>query len=258
MITDLSRLDECLYGNESGFFHCDCMELMKLIPDKSIGLLLTDPPYGINAESYGGGAGMKDHAQSSTVRKVEKERKGRLNQGSGTLKNRVLNTNNCAWDFEPPTPDVFKELFRVGTNQVIWGGNYFSYLIQDGIKYGLPPTRCIAVWEKMQPWDNFSQVEIAWTSFDYTAKLFKYRSTNEKNKIHPTQKPLELIKWCISEFAQPGDLIFDAFSGSGTTCVAAYQTGHRYIGCELDDYYYEKAAERITAAEPQTNIFTFL
>lgn len=258
MITELNRLEEILFGNESGFFHADCMDVLKLIPDNAVHLLLTDPPYGINAESFGNGAGLKDHAQGSTVRKVEKAHKGRLNKGSGKLKNRVLNTQNCGWDFEPPKPECFRELFRVSMNQVIWGGNYFSYLIQDSERYGLPPTRGIAAWDKKQPWENFSQFELAWTSFDTPAALFSYKSTNEKGKQHPTQKPLALMKWCIERYARPDDIIIDPFAGSGTTCVAAYQTGHKYIGIEKDDFYYEKALERITSAESQMNLFQFI
>ncbi len=121
MITDLNRIDEILNGSESGFFNCDCMELMKMLPDKSIQLLHADPPYGINADSYRNGEGMKDHAKNSTSRRVEKERSGRL-RGCGQLKGRILNSLNCSWDFEPPNPDYFMEAFRVSQNQIIWGG----------------------------------------------------------------------------------------------------------------------------------------
>ncbi len=110
----------------------------------------------------------------------------------------------------------------------------------------------------MQPWENFSQFELAWTSFDCPAWLIRERNTNEKNKIHPTQKSLTVIQAVVQRFAKPGDIILDTHAGSGTTLVAAYRTGHRYIGCEIDGYYYEKAMERIQNEESQMNIFRYM
>ena len=131
----------------SEVFNCDCMDYMRTIPDKYFDLAIVDPPYGINAPKMEMGGGYSNGAYSS---------RKRLNGGSGKLKNRILNKSDCTWDETPPDDEYFTELFRISKNQIIWGGNYFK----------LPPTRCVVVWDKMQPWENFSQVEIAWTSFD--------------------------------------------------------------------------------------------
>lgn len=166
------------------------MIVMARYPDKYFDLAIVDPPYGINApnmqmgshpnrsknDGFGSGPGI------STAVKL----KGRLNSGGGKLKDRKLNTSSIAWDNQIPSDKYFKELKRVSKNQVIWGGNYFP----------LPPTRCILAWDKMQPWENFSQFELAWTSYDKPAGLFRQSNTGGNNletKIHPTQKPVRLI-----------------------------------------------------------------
>jgi site-specific DNA-methyltransferase (adenine-specific) len=136
------------------------------------------------------------------------------------------------WDVAP-SQEYFNELFRISKNQIIWGGNYFD----------LPPTRCIIVWDKVQPWENFSQVEIAWTSFDYPAKLFKY-DNRTGGKIHPTQKPIELYAWLLDNYANKGDKVFDPFLGSGSSRIAAYKKGFDFYACELDKEYYEAQEER--------------
>ena len=96
------------------------------------------------------------------------------------------------WD-KAPSHEFFEELKRVSKHQIIWGGNYFD----------LPPTRCFVCWDKVQPWENFSQVEYAWTSFDYPSKIFKY-DNRTGGKIHPTQKPTELYRYLLSIFAPVG------------------------------------------------------
>ena len=172
-------------------YNCDCLSYMRTVPDKFFDLAVVDPPYGINAPNMQMGG--HDGYQSTAT----KLRKGRLNQGAGKLKNRALNTLSCDWDFEPPGPEYFDELFRVSKNQIIWGGNYFP----------LPPTRGIICWDKLQPWENFSQVELAWTSFDCPAKLVRISSrggANEEEKIHPTQKPIELYSWIFEKFSRGG------------------------------------------------------
>lgn len=125
------------------------------------------------------------------------------------------------------------------------GGNYFD----------LPPTRGVIVWDKMQPWENFSQIEYAWTSFDKPAALFQYRSTNERNRIHPTQKPVALYKWILNRYAKPGDTILDTHVGSASSLIACRETGHKYVGFEIDEYYYGLAKKRLDAVESQMNIY---
>lgn len=194
---------------------------MRTLPDNCFQLAIADPPYGINAPKMNMG---QSGGYLSTATRC---RKGRLNSGGGKLKNRVLNQSDCSWDCEPPKQEFFEHLFRTCKNVIIWGGNYFA----------LPPTRCVVVWDKEQPWGNFSQVEIAWTSFDMPAKLFRKGSRGgsvfdmrQNIKIHPTQKPVELYAYCLRQFAKAGDCIFDPMMGSQSSRIAAYKLGFDYVG----------------------------
>ncbi len=142
-----------------------------------------------------------------------------------------------SWD-KVPSQEVFDEIFRVSKNQIIFGGNYFK----------LPPTRGIICWDKRQSAPNFSQWEMAWTSFDKPAKL--YSSTFMFDKSHPTQKPLDLMEWIISNWTQEGDTILDPFMGSGTTLVAAHNT-RNVTGIEISPEYVKIAQDRLSAlSEP--------
>ena len=192
----------------SEVFNIDCMDYMKRLPNNFFSLCIADPPYGI--KDAGGQTG-----------------------GSGKLKGRVFNNGYIdRWD-KAPGKEFFDELFRVCDNVIIWGGNYFD----------LPPTRCFICWDKMQPWENFSQVEYAWTSFDSPAQLFRF-DNRTGDKIHPTQKPVELYAWILRKFAKQGDRIFDPMIGSGSSRIAAYKMGFDYVGCELDKEYFDKGCER--------------
>ena len=190
----------------SDAYNIDCMEYMRTLPDNAFTLTIADPPYGLG--------------KSST-------------QGSGKLKNRQLNQGNIhRWD-KAPSKEFFDELFRISENVIIWGGNYFD----------LPPTRCVIAWDKCQPWQNFSQVEMAWTSFDYPAKLFRY-DNRTKGKIHPTQKPVELYTYILKNFTTGNGRIFDPMMGSASSRIAAYKMGFDYVGCEINKEYFDKGCER--------------
>lgn len=143
-----------------------------------------------------------------------------------------------AWD-TAPKKEFFDELFRVSRNQIIWGANYFQ---------NLPPTRCFVVWEKTNIPENFTMAmcEYAWTSFNRNAKIFKQTSLRNKHsgKFHPTEKPIELYAWCLRQFADKGDKIFDPMMGSQSSRIAAYRLGFDFVGCELDEEYFAKGNER--------------
>jgi site-specific DNA-methyltransferase (adenine-specific) len=175
----------------SEVLNIDCLEYMRGLPDKAFALAIADPPYGINAPNMHMG-GTKEHPRIAQRLKMEHSEKGRLNSGGGKLKNRLLNSSMFEWDNAAPSQTFFDELFRVCENVIIWGGNYFN----------LPPTRCVIAWDKCQPWPNFSQIELAWTSFDKPAKLFKF-DNRTNDKIHPTQKPVALYAWLLQNFAPP-------------------------------------------------------
>ena len=198
-------------------YNLDCMEYMRSIQDDFFDLAICDPPFGIGGDSL--------HAN-------RREKYNNSFKGAGKLRNRVLNTMNTDWDVAP-SKEYFEELFRISKNQIIWGGNYFD----------LPPTRCVIAWDKVQPWENFSQVEMAWTSFDYPAKLFRFDNRTGR-KIHPTQKPIELYSYLLKTFAKEGDKIFDSHLGSGSSRIAAYKLGFGFYGCEIDKDYFSVMDER--------------
>jgi site-specific DNA-methyltransferase (adenine-specific) len=177
-------------------------------------------------------SGARNHNTQSTAVRV----KGRLNQGSGKLKNRILNRSEIDWDNSPPPPEYFTELFRVTKNQIIFGGNYFN----------LPPTRCIICWDKLQPWDNFSQWEMAWTSFDKPAKMYRLSNTGGANaiqKIHPTQKPELLYGWIIDDFVEKRQSILDTNMGSQTLRIAAFKKGFDFYGAELSPTHFQDGCD---------------
>ena len=209
-------------------YHGDMLEILPQLGD--VDAVVTDPPYGIlNLDGVG---------STTAVRKSPRQ------QGSGTLKNRILNTSNVEWDIAP-TQEVFDKLRRMSQHQIIWGGNYFP----------LPPARAILAWDKEQPWPNFSQVELAWTSLNRPAALFRVSATRgTPDKQHPTQKPISLMCWCL-EFLPPAITVLDPYMGSGTTGVAAIQTGRRFIGIERDEKYFEIACRRIELAVAQGQLF---
>ena len=156
-------------------------------------------------------------------------------------------TNIKHWDVAP-TKEYFNELARISKNQIIWGGNYFN----------LPPTRCFLIWRKLTISENFSMAmcEYAWTSFNDNAKIFECAPQGNKEKrFHPTQKPIALYHWIISRYAKDGDKILDTHAGSGSCLIAAHDTGHEFMGFELDKYYYDKATERMENHFAQTSLF---
>lgn len=163
--------------------------------------------------------------------------------GIGISKNPVRQMHKKKdWDNEIPSKQYFDELFRVSKNQIIWGGNYFD----------LPPSQGFYIWDKKQP-ENFSlaMCEYAWSSIQKPAKIWSLSVMKEQNKIHPTQKPIELYEWLIMRNAEKGYKILDTHLGSVSIAIAIDIINKReklnlqFIGCELDTDYYNKAIERI-------------
>jgi len=222
--------------------HTDCMDYMRTLPDKAFDLAVVDPPYGIGVDNMNMLGGGKPPPSTNGFINTRKQR-GRLSQGAGKLKDRVLQTMDSSWDAAPPGDYYFTELFRVSKHQIIFGGNYFN----------LPPTRCVVCWDKMQPWPNFSAWEMAWTSFGMPAKIFRRATvhTEDTGKIHPTQKPMKLYAWLYSLFANPGQRILDTHLGSGSSAIAAHDAGLDFVGCELDADYFNAASERLEKHQQQ-------
>jgi len=230
----------------------DCMSGMRQYPDKYFELAIVDPPYGINASNMQmGNHPTRLHKDGSGpgVSTAVKLKKGRLNSGGGHFAGKNLTKMNCDWDMEIPNEEYFIELKRVSKNQIIWGSNYFP----------LPPTRCMVCWDKKQPWDNFSQIELAWTSFDYPAKLISLSNrggANDESKIHPTQKPILVYRWLLDQFASEGDKILDTHLGSGSSRIAASDMGFDFIGYELDKNYFDASVKRFEQFQSQQKLFS--
>ncbi|KAB8156173.1 site-specific DNA-methyltransferase [Kordia sp. TARA_039_SRF] len=227
--------------------NADCLKEMKKFPDNHFQLAIVDPPYGIDAPNMNMGANKSKNKSGTSDSVANKLRKARFSKGSGKLKNRALNTMSLDWDVKPPV-EYFKELFRISENQIIWGGNYFD----------LPPTRCVVCWNKLQPWENFSQWEMAWTSFDKPASMFTYSNkggANNEKKIHPTQKPVPLYEWLLMKYAKEGDKILDTHLGSGSSRIAAYKLGFDFNGYEIDKEYYQSQNKRFESQRADLDQF---
>lgn len=144
------------------------------------------------------------------------------------------------WDEHPMAEEAKTWMLGAGVPCIVWGGNYF----------GLPPTRCILVWDKQNDGRDFADFEVAWSNIDSVARIHRQRPMNmDGGKVHPTQKPVSLMQWCL-RFVPVDALILDPFCGSGTTGVASIKTGRRFIGIEIDPTYADIARRRIREAEP--------
>jgi site-specific DNA-methyltransferase (adenine-specific) len=228
---------------------------MAQYPDKWFDLAVVDPPYGINAPSMNMGVNetrVRDGRSNGAVELQKKNRLQRLNGGGGKLKNRILNTSKIDWDYKTPEQDYFDQLIRISKNQIIWGGNYFTDKLQV--------SRCWVCWDKLQPWENFSQIELAWTSLDSPTSIFKYSNTGGNPdkfiKIHPTQKPIKLYQWIYKNYLPSGGKVIDTHLGSGSNRIAADKAGNiDFVGYELDKDYYEAQEKRWKNYKSQLTMF---
>ncbi len=198
------------------------MELMSRYPDKYFDIAIVDPPYGILNKTKRGG----DH-------------KFNMDEYS-------------KWDIKPDI-EYFNELFRVSKHQIIWGGNYFGHLWAKS-----PYNKGFIVWDKNQPesLNNFSMAEMAWTSLDKPSKIFYYSVRKNRNKTHPTQKPIELYEWLLKIYAKKGDKILDTHLGSGTIAIACYNASISLTACEIDKNYFKKSLIKIKEYLPHVEINT--
>jgi site-specific DNA-methyltransferase (adenine-specific)/modification methylase len=149
------------------------------------------------------------------------------------------------WDNERPSRYVFDLMERAGDVRIYWGGNYFADY--------LPATMGWLYWEKRMGGD-FADGELAWTSQKRALRQFSHYKKN-KGDEHPTQKPVELMRWCIEICKNQPHTILDPFMGSGTTGVAAIQMGRKFIGIERELSYFEIACKRIEQASKQVDMF---
>jgi site-specific DNA-methyltransferase (adenine-specific) len=196
----------------------DCMEFMRELPDKHYDLAIVDPPYGIERFKKGG----------SHINKY--------------------GSNTGLWNNDKPSNEYFLELDRVSSKMIIWGGNNFK----------LPETEYFIIWQKSNA-ENFSfaMCEMAWTNCKKPAKIFTHyhSSTNDKRRIHPTQKPVELYKWLLTNYAKPGDKILDTHGGSGSICIACHDLGFDLDWMEKDEDYFRDAKKRYEEHARQQLLF---
>jgi len=189
----------------------DCLEVMKDWPDGCVDLVLTDPPYGLTDWNNRG---------SNSDRPFDSE-------------------ETQQWD-KPIKQIHIDTMRRVSKEQIIWGGNHFLELLTN--------TKQMFVWNKGIRRMHFNDCEIAWCSqFKEACRVFDYHVSRNQNKVHPTQKPLDLMLWCLS--FSDANLILDPFCGSGTTCVAAKMLGRRYIGIDISEDYCQIARDRLRAVD---------
>ncbi len=210
----------------------DNIELMARYPDNYFDLAIVDPPYGI------GESGANNHKRTGGRAKARKYKPFAGN------------------DTSIPNKIYFEELFRVSKNQIIWGGNYMVEHLKKSMGW--------IFWDKDTGAQDFSDGELAYTSFNRSLKKYKYTwcgfrqgPTNQRieNRIHPTQKPVKLYEWLLMNYAKEGDKILDTHLGSGSIAIACHNLGYDLTACELDKDYYNAAIKRLKQHQAQQTLF---
>ena len=203
----------------------DCIELMKHYPDKYFDLAICDPPYGINRSG-----------QTETFTKNPKHKRKHF--------------ENKGWDLSIPEMQYFTELFRVSQNQIIWGANYFTQY--------LPSSMGWIFWDKGQDL-SMSDGELAFTSYEKALRRIKINRGQlmvEGGTIHPTQKPIKLYDFCYNfSKLEAGAKVLDTHLGSGSSRISANKNGLNFVGCEIDEEYFNKSNKRYDDFISQTRMF---
>jgi len=196
----------------------DCLPFMRGCKNKQFDLAIVDPPYGLERFKA------KDGGNSKKIKSFGDKEKN--------------------WNNIKPIDEYWKQLFRISKYQIIWGANNFE----------LPTSEYFIIWDKMQMMPSFSQCEQAWTNCRVPAKIYKKRSI-DPNRIHPTQKPVNLYKWLLKTYAKKGYKILDTHLGSGSVAVACHDLDFDLTGLEIDKQYYDKALKRLKEHTAQQRLF---
>lgn len=207
------------------------MVVMARYPDKYFDLACVDPPYGIGEN-------------------------GNRNASRGKLAIAKDYKAFAGFDLQPPSIDYFDELRRVSKNQIIWGANHFSDRINRA-------SSCWIVWDKVNGESDFADSELAYTSFKTAVRNFKFQwqgmlqgdMKHKEHRIHPTQKPVKLYEWLLTNYSKPGQRILDTHLGSGSSAIAAHYFGVDFVGCELDKDYYDAAVKRFDQQTAQLKLY---
>lgn len=217
--------DKITITNECNF------ELMKRYPDNYFDLAIVDPPYGMEGNKF---CTINKKFIKKGFKVAEIDRGGETGYSLG----------------QRPSKEYFDELFRVSKNQIIFGMQYFTNF--------LPPKQCVLIWDKKNHNSRQSSAEIAWTSFNYGVRIFTFDHRSIE-KIHPTQKPIQLYSWIMNHpmntFCKQGDKILDTHLGSGTIAISCHDYGFDLTACEIDRKYYNDAIKRITNHIGQQKLF---
>lgn len=213
----------CYLGN--------CEALLPLLG--SVDAVVTDPPYGIGADEL---------AQATARNRIKAAGKSKAGRGWKLYEGK-------AWDRDRPDQKILQMIMGMSKHQIIWGGNYFTDM--------LPPTMQWLIWDKGQRDFSLADFEVAWSSQEAASRIIDFSRAKAllDGKEHPTQKPIEVMKWCLERLPPKTNVILDPFMGSGTTGVACQKLGRRFIGIELDPGYFEIACRRITEAMNQPDMF---
>jgi site-specific DNA-methyltransferase (adenine-specific) len=216
----------------------DCEEVLAQLPDKCVDLVLTDPPYGIGFD--------KENLSMSCGMRVDGSKR-KYNEWACPT---PVGYSAKEWDSSRPSDAIIQEMRRVSKNQIVWGGNYFS----------LPVSGSWIVWDKGVVMPTLSKCELAWCSIGAHIEIFRYlwagfRKEAPEERYHPTQKPVPLFKWCLSNYSSEGMLILDPFSGSGTTALACHALNRRFICIEREHEYVEISRNRLRDAQAQMSLF---
>jgi site-specific DNA-methyltransferase (adenine-specific) len=194
----------------------DCLEILPTLARADA--LITDPPYGI-ADVWKGGFSDK--------------------HGWGKAKDESITRNE--WDSKPLDESAVALLLAAADEHIIWGGNYFP----------LPRSRCWYVWNKPERNFTLAEAELAWTSKDNVVRVFD-GPRSDVGREHPTQKPVGLMRWCVSKTK---GAVLDPFMGSGTTGVACMELQRPFFGIEIEPKYFDMACQRIENAQRQERLF---
>lgn len=197
-------------------YHGDCREILPQLP--KMDLCIADPPYGLGENNI----------------RVNSRRHGGLGEFG-------VDYGKFDWDQEPASPELIQLVRDSSKYSIIWGGNFFQ----------LPPSQKWLLWDKLNSAD-FADGEMAWTDLPGAVRIFRHMwngclraSENKTQRVHPTQKPIALMKWCLG-FAPDAKTVIDQFLGSGPVLIAAKATGRQAIGIEIEERYCEIAAKRLS------------
>ena len=230
-------IGEIITIGKATLYHGDCREILPTL--QKVDLVLTDPPYGIG--------------ESSRKNATRGKPFGSRIDSKNTRGTYVAPTDYgiYSWDTAPPDPELLEMVLDAGVCCCLWGGNYF----------GLPAAPKWLVWDKINSGD-FADCELAWTNFGGAVRIFRHMwngmlraSERQRPREHPTQKPIEVMRWSIEKIPGAPETILDPFMGSGTTLVACQKLGRHGIGIEIDPEYFEIACRRVDEAARQPDLF---